>query len=287
MDYQQDGGAWDQPLNQTDQWGRSIGDPQYGVPPGSSSTAPSAPWGQTPLGQWEGAGVSQGDIFNPETGQLNPGWQRTATGYGRVGNTPDPTNTGTGGSNFAPFSGTYTPPSLPTLPAPPMPVLPERRTPPPFQFAEFTPPSAEDVFKDPGYKFRFSQGHDALQRWAAARGTLNDTGTANALTDYGQNAASQEFGNVWNRGLEAYKTNRTGAIDTYNTNYRTQYEDPWRAEYQTGIDSWIPQMEGWRTNADLARLGYTTQADQAWGLFLNDWDRWKDERDTGILLAGS
>ena len=45
---------------------------------------------------WKGQGVNEGDIFNLQTGQLNPGWSRTATGYGRTG----ATGSG-GGSNYS------------------------------------------------------------------------------------------------------------------------------------------------------------------------------------------
>lgn len=49
------------------------------------------------------------------------------------------------------------------------------------------------------YRFRFNQGQQALERSAAARGMLNSGNTLAALADYGQGAASQEYGDEFNR----------------------------------------------------------------------------------------
>lgn len=54
---------------------------------------------------------------------------------------------------------------------------------------------------DPGYQFRLGEGLNALQRGAAARGTLLTGGTQKALERYAQDYASGEFGNVFNRNL--------------------------------------------------------------------------------------
>lgn len=59
--------------------------------------------------------------------------------------------------------------------------------------------SASDYRQDPGYQFRLSEGQNALERSAAARGSLNSGATLKALTRYGQNVASEEFGNAYNR----------------------------------------------------------------------------------------
>lgn len=59
--------------------------------------------------------------------------------------------------------------------------------------------SAEDFQTDPGYQFRMQQGQDAIQRSAAAAGGLQNGGTLRALSDYGQNFASNEYNNAYNR----------------------------------------------------------------------------------------
>jgi hypothetical protein len=56
-----------------------------------------------------------------------------------------------------------------------------------------------DFQQDPGYQFRMQQGMDALQASAAARGGLMSGNTLKAITDYGQNFASNEYQNAYNR----------------------------------------------------------------------------------------
>jgi hypothetical protein len=59
--------------------------------------------------------------------------------------------------------------------------------------------SMADFTQDPGYNFDLSQGSLALQRSAAANGTLMSGGTLKDLTTYSQGMASNEFANAYNR----------------------------------------------------------------------------------------
>jgi hypothetical protein len=52
---------------------------------------------------------------------------------------------------------------------------------------------------DPGYQFRLDQGLKATAGSAGARGLNGSGATLKALANYGQNMASQEYGNVYNR----------------------------------------------------------------------------------------
>ena len=52
---------------------------------------------------------------------------------------------------------------------------------------------------DPGYEFRRSEGERAVSAGASARGGLLSGGTGKALTRYGQDYASNEYTNVYNR----------------------------------------------------------------------------------------
>jgi len=82
----------------------------------------------------------------------------------------------------------------------------------------FQSPTDVTEQNDPGYQFRLQQGMQALQNSAAARGGLLSGGTAKALTDYNQNAASGEYSNVYNRALQNYNTNdNTFTNDQTNT----------------------------------------------------------------------
>ena len=71
---------------------------------------------------------------------------------------------------------------------------------------EFTAESFEQ-FKDPGYDFRMQEGINALDRSAASRGRTLSGAQDRAVTRYGSDLASQEFGNAFNRSLTEYNVN--------------------------------------------------------------------------------
>lgn len=56
-----------------------------------------------------------------------------------------------------------------------------------------------DFQADPGYQFRMDEGQKALERSAAAKGGLMGGGTMKALSRYGQDFASNEYTNAYNR----------------------------------------------------------------------------------------
>ena len=56
-----------------------------------------------------------------------------------------------------------------------------------------------DFQKDPGYQFRMDEGQRGLEAGAAARGGLLNGGTLKALSRYGQDFASGEYSNAYNR----------------------------------------------------------------------------------------
>lgn len=71
----------------------------------------------------------------------------------------------------------------------------------------FVAPTNVTEQNDPGYQFRLQQGTDALQRSAAASGNLFTGGTGQALEKFGQDYASNEYGNVYNRAMGQYAQN--------------------------------------------------------------------------------
>jgi hypothetical protein len=66
---------------------------------------------------------------------------------------------------------------------------------------------------DPSYQWRFEQGQQALERSLGAKGLLNSGNAAIELQNYGQQAASQEYGAQFDRMLKAL----AGVGDQYNT----------------------------------------------------------------------
>lgn len=78
--------------------------------------------------------------------------------------------------------------------------------------------------QDPGYQFRFGEGQKAMERSAAARGGLQSGSALKAAQRYGQDFASNEYGNAFNRlasmanlGQTANQTNQSSG-STYAGN---------------------------------------------------------------------
>lgn len=69
--------------------------------------------------------------------------------------------------------------------------------------------SMADFEGDPGYGFRMSEGMKALERSAAARGGLLSGTTLRGVQRFGQDLASQEYQNAFNR----YQVNRANQLN--------------------------------------------------------------------------
>lgn len=80
-------------------------------------------------------------------------------------------------------------------------------------------------WKDPGYTARLQEGYKALNAGAAARGNLYSGSTMKALTRYGQDYASNEYGKAYDRQfnrlstLAGYGTGLSPALSNAGSNY--------------------------------------------------------------------
>ena len=70
----------------------------------------------------------------------------------------------------------------------------------------------QDVANDPAYQFQLQQGLQAVQRAAAATGTLGSGGTLKALTNYGQGVASSYENQDYNQAQNTFNTNRNATL---------------------------------------------------------------------------
>ncbi len=104
-----------------------------------------------------------------------------------------------------------------------------------------------DYQADPGYAFRLAEGQKALDRQAAARGGLISGAALKAAGRYGQEMASQEFGNAYNRfrdtqglrrnalaGVVGFAPTAAGSMTTSGQNYATNAGN---AMYQQGVNT--------------------------------------------------
>lgn len=110
---------------------------------------------------------------------------------------------------------------------------------------------ANDFQADPGYAFRLSEGQRGLDRQAAARGGLISGSALKAASRYGQDMASQEYGNAFNRALTQYGTK----VDTANTGFNRAL---------TGYNADVARSD---TGFNRALTGYNTAAANSDTLF--------------------
>lgn len=191
-------------------------------------------------------------------------------------------NSGGGGGNGGGGAGgfpTFAPPSPLRLPDPyaypdyvaPDPFAYDAYTlAQPFAYGDFQAPTGQSILSDPSYQFRLEQGQKALDASAANRGTLRTGGHLKDTIGYGQNFASQEYGNIYNRAAEQYGTNRNNAQQSYAMNeanragaYGTNYNV---AKDIYGINA-AGKAAAYGTNRQNAQEGYQSQYNTAKDLY--------------------
>jgi hypothetical protein len=118
---------------------------------------------------------------------------------------------------------------------------------------------------DPGYGFRLSEGLKGLDRQAAARGGLISGSALKAAQRYGQDYASNEFGNAYNRLAQMANTGprAAGVLSDLGTNF---------ANSATGIYN---QMG---TNTGNAMLSRGSAYGNALGGAMNQAGQWYQSR---------
>lgn len=79
------------------------------------------------------------------------------------------------------------------------------------RLAPYQPFGMPQFEADPGYQFRMSEGLKALERSASARGLLQSGGTLKDITRFGQDLASQEYQNAFQR----YLAQREASMEPY------------------------------------------------------------------------
>lgn len=134
---------------------------------------------------------------------------------------------------------------------------------PAWSYENFQAPDPDSVYADKGYQFRTQQGLKGLQAGVASTGNLRTGGTLKGLIDYGQASASQEYGNVYNRAMTDYTTNRSTSQGKYDTlaaqnsaNYARALAD-YQQRYAIFRNN---QNDPWAKLQDLARLGQQSAA---------------------------
>ena len=88
----------------------------------------------------------------------------------------------------------------------------------------FQAPTDVTQQNDPGWQFRMKEGLGAIQRAAAAKGTLLTGGAMKDLGAWAQDFASNEYDKVYNRALGEYKD----AYGIFSNNQNNAFNRPYQ-----------------------------------------------------------
>ena len=170
-------------------------------------------------------------IWSPDAANANP----RSGGQGGFWYCPDAPDTG-GGADIPDFDSLFSPYggqrsiNFDDIPGAPK-----------FDAPDFQAPTADSIYSDPSYAFRLKEGQDALERSAAGRGVLRTGGTLKDILSYGQNYASQEYGNIFDRAGRAYDY-----------------------QYRAARDEWSPTFLEWQTRASASQRAKELAFQRAW-----------------------
>lgn len=95
----------------------------------------------------------------------------------------------------------------------------------PFEF------NGSNFNEDPSYQFRLNEGMEALDRRYAARGGLGGGERMVGITNYAQNAASQEYQSAFDRSLNQWRSQ----FDVLNANLSAAGMGQRASEFNSGI----------------------------------------------------
>lgn len=112
----------------------------------------------------------------------------------------------------------------------------------PTQGADFS-----SFYQSPSYQFRMQEGMNALTGNAATRGALQSGATLKALQKYGQNYASNEFGQYMNQlfNVAGLGQTSTGQSNALASNYAANTSNNNMAAAQARASSYGTQANAW------------------------------------------
>ena len=94
----------------------------------------------------------------------------------------------------------------------------------PFRFRPFQSRDFQfNMEMDPGYQFRMQEGRKAVESSAASRHGLGSGAAMKALNRYGQNFASNEFANAFNRQYGMFNDKFNRDYGMYSDDFNRQY----------------------------------------------------------------
>ena len=92
------------------------------------------------------------------------------------------------------------------------------------QYQQASQPLNVNLEQDPGYQYRMQEGTKALEGSAAASGGLFSGQTGKDLATFGQNLASQEYGQAYNRAAQERQNQQNAYGNAFNQNMQNQQQ---------------------------------------------------------------
>lgn len=127
-------------------------------------------------------------------------------------------------------------------------------------------PTLEQAQQQPGYEFGRRMGEQGIQRSAAAKGTVLNPGTVQALSAFNNDYATQNYGNVVNQGLAARNQN----LGEYNTTFDQAFR-----QYAQKYGEFVNQ-------AGMGLTGYQTNVNNQRNSMNDFWSQLKDLNNSGL-----
>jgi hypothetical protein len=126
---------------------------------------------------------------------------------------------------------------------------------------QFSAPTAAEAEATPGYQFSLNQGMQALQRSAAAGGSLQGGGTLKAITQYAQGLADTNYQNVYNNALNTFGTNRNATLQ--NLSALTSQGQYGTSQFNQAAENAGNQQAGNTMQGNMTLAGLYNQGAQA------------------------
>src|SRR5215510_13338958 len=152
-----------------------------------------------------------------------------------------------------------------------------------FQSPEqFKAPTAADLEQDPSYQFRLKQGQDAL---LASTG-----GFAKALSDYNQQAASQEYKDVYARKKGEYDTTQTLARQDWDRRFANAKDISdlnWQRKFGAEQANNASRLAAYQASTDANIRGNQLGYDIAQGTYDRNRQNAQDAYNSAMQIAQS
>lgn len=148
---------------------------------------------------------------------------------------------------------------------------------PPVWSEQFKAPSLEDVQNEPGYALGLKEGQNALERSAAARGSILSGGTQKATARYGTDYGATKYGEATGRLFDQYQQRYGQFLDAANlqSGARATNENAYQTDSGNNLSQYLTRFNAYQT-----ALGNTRNAE-------NDvWSRNQDLIRNSLTAAG-